>query len=96
MQETSYEDCVGQRHSAGEYEAVSCKNICIVCEIGLFTEDGEIGGLAILCIYVIVAVYFAYFESFIVYRNTRRPRYVSKRLINAALRSCERFHNVRA
>ena len=25
-QERSYEDSVGQRHSAGEYEAVSCKN----------------------------------------------------------------------
>ena len=28
------------------------------------------------CMYVIVMVYFAYFESFIVYRNTHRPRYV--------------------
>ena len=26
VQERSYEDSVGQRHSAGEYEAVSCKN----------------------------------------------------------------------
>ena len=44
MQERSYEDSVGQRHSAGEYEAVSCKmkvNTCTVCEIGLFTEEEE-------------------------------------------------------
>ena len=43
---------------------------------------------------IIGAVYFAYFESFIVYRNSRRPRYVSKK--TAAFGSCERFHNVRA
>ena len=53
-------------------------NTCTLCEIGLFTEeeedDGKIGVLAILHSYVIVAVYFAYFQSF---RNNRRPRYVS-------------------
>ena len=52
VQERSYEDSVGQRHSAGEYETVSCKmkvNTCTVCEIGLFTQEnvGEIGILAI-------------------------------------------------
>ena len=26
VQEGSYEDSVGQRHSTGEYEALSCKN----------------------------------------------------------------------
>ena len=44
MAERSYEDSVGHRHSAGEYEAVSCKmkvNTCTVCEIGLFTDEEE-------------------------------------------------------
>ena len=40
---------------------------------------------------VIVAAYLTYFECFIVYRNTRRPPYVSKRLITAAF---EQFHNI--
>ena len=37
--------------------------------------------------YVIVAVYIATFESVIVYRNTRRPCYVSKRAYGC--RVCE-------
>ena len=44
VQERSYEDSVGQRHSTGEYEAVSCKmkvNTCTVCEIGVYTEEEE-------------------------------------------------------
>ena len=67
-------------------------NTCTVFEIGLFTEEdkeedeGEIGVLANYVTYVIVAVYFAYFESFIVYRNTRRPRYVSKEAYNCSVR----------
>ena len=35
--------------------------------------------------YVIVAVYFAYFESFIVYTNTRSPRYVSEKAYNCSV-----------
>ena len=35
--------------------------------------------------YVIIAVYFAYFESFIMYKNTRRPRYVSKKAYNCSV-----------
>ena len=73
VQQRSYEDSVRQRHSAGEYKSVHAKmkvNTCTVCEIGLFTEeednDGEIGNFT----YVIVAVCFANFESFIVYKNT--------------------------
>ena len=49
VQERSYKDSVGQRHSAGEYEAVYT---CTVCEIGLFTEEEDdveqIGVLAML------------------------------------------------
>ena len=44
VQERSYEDSVGQRHSAGEYEVFYAKmnvNTCTVCEIGLFTEELE-------------------------------------------------------
>ena len=33
-------------------------------------------------LYVIVAVYFMYFESFIVYKNIRRPCYVSEKAYN--------------
>ena len=38
-------------------------------------------------------MYFTYFESFILYRNTRRHL---KRLITAAFGRSEQFHNVRA
>ena len=34
---------------------------------------------------VIVAVYFTYFESFIVYKNTRRPCYVSEKAYNCSV-----------
>ena len=84
VQERSYQDSVGQRHSAGEHEAVSSKmkvNTCTVCEIGLFTEEDIAGrkwGFGNF-MYVIVTVYFTAFESVIVSRNTCRPCYVSKR-----------------
>ena len=39
--------------------------------------------------YVIVVVYFTTIESLIVYKNTRRPCYLSKRLIAAAFESSE-------
>ena len=69
MQERSYEDSVGQRYSTGNMKLFHAKmkvNTCSLCEIGLFTEedDGEIEVSAILCTYVIVAVYFAYILSF--------------------------------
>ena len=40
----------------------------------------------------IIVVYFTYFDSFIVYRNTHRPCYVSKKLINPEFLSSESFH----
>ena len=63
-------------------------NTCTVCEIGLFTEEEEDNGeIVFFCnfTYDIVAVYFAYFESFIVYKNTRRPRYVPKKAYNCSV-----------
>ena len=45
--------------------------------------------------HIIVAMYFTTFEGLIVYRNTRRPCYVSKRLIAAALESSEPLHFLR-
>ena len=59
-----------------------------ICEIGLSTEeevegeeDGEIKGFGNFT-YVIVAVYFA---KFIMYRNTRRPCFVSKKAYNCSI-----------
>ena len=49
---------------------------CIVCEIGLFTEEEDVEENFT---HVIVMVYFTAFESVIVSRNTRRPCIVSKR-----------------
>ena len=80
----------GQTHSSGEYEAVSCKNEgkYTFCEIGLCTEeeekeeDGENG------VWVIVAVYFAYFESFIVFVGHLMS---IKRLITAVFGSYQQF-----
>ena len=48
-------------------------------------EDGEISVLAILHNYVIVAMYLTTFESVIVYRNTHRPWYASKRTYRYSL-----------
>ena len=83
VQERSYENSVGQRHSTGEYEAASCKNEgCIVCEIGLLLKKKKKKKMMMgfWQIYVChCAVYFAYFESFIMYKNTHRSRYVSKK-----------------
>ena len=45
--------------------------------------------------HVIAAMYFTTFESLIVYRNTRRPCYVSKRLIAASFESSEPLHLLR-
>ena len=45
--------------------------------------------------YVIVTVYFTTFESLIVYRNTRRPCYVSKGLMAAMFESSEPLHLLR-
>ena len=39
--------------------------------------------------YVIVALHFAIFESLIVYRNTHRPCYVSKRAYGCRIRGSE-------
>ena len=67
MQKRSYEDSVCKGTLQGNMKLFHAKmkvKTCTVCENFM---------------YVIVAVYFAYFESFIVYKNTRRPRYVSKK-----------------
>ena len=46
--------------------------------------------------YVTVAVNFTAFESVIVFRNTRRPGYVSKRAYSGPVRaSCEQLHLLR-
>ena len=59
VQERSYKDSVGHRHSAGNMKLFHAKmkvNTCTVCEIGLFTEEEEdhdveqIGVLAIPCV----------------------------------------------
>ena len=93
VQERSDKDSVVQRHSTGEYE---CKNegkylysLCLLkVKIQEYWRNWGFGNIT----YVTVMVYFAYFESFIVYGNTHRPCYVSKGLITAAFGSCERFH----
>ena len=46
--------------------------------------------------YVIVAVYFAYFESFMCIKTPVGHVMYLKRLITAAFGGCERFRNVRA
>ena len=90
VHERSYEDSVGQRHSAGEYQSVSCKmkvNTCTVCEIGLLTEEEDAGQIGFCKLtYVIVTVYFTVFESVIVSGNTCRPCYVSKRAYSCRVR----------
>ena len=39
----SYEDYVGQRHSTGLFHAKMKVNTCTICEIGLFTEEDDVG-----------------------------------------------------
>ena len=89
IQERSYEDSVGHRHSAGEYEAVLCKNegkyfvrqACLLKKKKLLEKLGFINFT-----YVNVTVYFTAFESVIISRNTHRPCYVSKRAYSCRIR----------
>ena len=60
---------------------MSKENTCTVCEIGLSTEEKELGFEFGNFTYVIAVVYFAYNQSFIMYINTRRPCYVSEKAL---------------
>ena len=53
-------------------------------ELCLFTENVEV--LATYITNIIVAMYFTSFEGLILYRNTRRPCYVSERAYSCRVR----------
>ena len=59
-------------------------NTFTFCEIGYRQKMMEKLGLWQFT-YVIVTVYFVCFERFIVYKNTNRPRYVSKKAQNCSV-----------
>lgn len=70
---------------------------CLYCLWGLSTEEGEIGGLAILAICHCSSIFCLFWEYFM-YRNTSRSCYDNVSDANCSvldMSQCEWFHNVK-